>query len=297
MSLPPLTLPQHDASLNASGDHAAHLQARIGNKLFTTFHSLDSRLFSRRPLKVLFSERPEWRIPLMAGFAKTHHEIHFGELSPEKFGDFDLVVPLTMRDLRFLDTVRQLVPQSGIPIPETRSIRFCDDKILFNETLSKNGYADLIPAMGGRLDYPYILKRRTDEWGANSRIIFDESQYEAHAKEIGDPDYFTQRFVNGRHEYATHILFKDCRIVCSLNIRYTFPTDTPIKGRDQSLYTAVCGCPYLETFASILKFIGFEGLCCVNYKVADGRPYLLEINPRFGGSLSPYFFRFLRHIS
>jgi predicted ATP-grasp superfamily ATP-dependent carboligase len=34
----------------------------------------------------------------------------------------------------------------------------------------------------------------------------------------------------------------------------------------------------------------------VNYKVVRGLPYILEINPRFGGSLTPYFFSFIRHL-
>jgi len=31
--------------------------------------------------------------------------------------------------------------------------------------------------------------------------------------------------------------------------------------------------------------------------VMRGRPYILEINPRFGGTLGPYFFSFIRHLN
>ena len=34
--------------------------------------------------------------------------------------------------------------------------------------------------------------------------------------------------------------------------------------------------------------------CCIHYKGAKVRLFLLEINPRFGGSLAPYFFSFVR---
>ena len=42
--------------------------------------------------------------------------------------------------------------------------------------------------------------------------------------------------------------------------------------------------------------VGFEGLCCVNYKYRDGIPKILEINPRMGGSLARFFFSFLRRL-
>ena len=31
--------------------------------------------------------------------------------------------------------------------------------------------------------------------------------------------------------------------------------------------------------------LGYEGTCCFNYKLVDGAPVILELNPRFGGSL------------
>lgn len=54
--------------------------------------------------------------------------------------------------------------------------------------------------------------------------------------------------------------------------------------------------PFLLLWDRLLDTLGFEGLCCINYKLNNGRPLLLEINPRFGGSLGEYFFAFLRHL-
>jgi predicted ATP-grasp superfamily ATP-dependent carboligase len=56
-------------------------------------------------------------------------------------------------------------------------------------------------------------------------------------------------------------------------------------------------CSYIDIFSDLLNAIGFEGLCCIDYKVKNGIPYIFEINPRFGGSLSFYFFSFLRHLN
>jgi len=42
-------------------------------------------------------------------------------------------------------------------------------------------------------------------------------------------------------------------------------------------------------FASMLATIGFEGLCCVNYKLERGVPRVFEINPRMGWNLCAHF--------
>jgi len=117
-----------------------------------------------------------------------------------------------------------------------------------------------------------------------------------HRDRITDPGYFCQELVSGPSEFATHILFVGRRIVKALNIKYEFESATPIKEQDADCLKVVHRCPHLDLFARMLRAIQFEGLCCVNYKVAQGRPMLLEINPRFGGSLAPYFFSFVRHL-
>ena len=111
----------------------------------------------------------------------------------------------------------------------------------------------------------------------------------------GIPIISVRKLCRGRSEFATHILFVEGRIVRALNIEYQFSSEMPIKGQEKEQIKVVHRCQYLDLFASMLRTIQFEGLCCVNYKVANGQPYLLEINPRFGGSLAPYFFSFIRH--
>jgi predicted ATP-grasp superfamily ATP-dependent carboligase len=114
---------------------------------------------------------------------------------------------------------------------------------------------------------------------------------------LDSPEFFSQQFVLGEYEYATHILFKDRKIVHSINIEYKFDTRMPIKGKDQFIdRNDGCECPYLDLFATILESINFNGLCCVNYKISDNQPLIIEINPRFGGSLCLHFYSFLRHL-
>ncbi len=152
----------------------------------------------------------------------------------------------------------------------------------------------LVPVMGDALPYPHVFKKRIDAWGMHSHVVQDRSQALHLLRGVDGNNYFRQEFVPGRLEYATHALFRDGVIVHSLSIAYRFDTDLFIRGkRCEALDRAVVPCAHLPTFAAILRAIGFEGLCCFNYKLLDGQPRLFEINPRFGASLSEHFMAFL----
>jgi hypothetical protein len=277
-------------------DSVTLLNARIRSAAFVAYEVLQSQRNSQQRLKILFSPKPEWESDLRKAFRRTHHTIAFGELSAESIVDCQLVVPLAIRDLTRVCGLRNLIPDNPIPIPSMECITLCDDKYLFNQSLAVNGFERFLPRMGGNQRYPYILKKRIDEWGEHSYILSDAREEESFSSALSDPEYFSQEFVAGRREYATHIVFRHRQIVCSLSIEYFFGTDLPVKGRDKPNIVRPCRCPYLKLFSSVLASIDFEGLCCINYKVQENRPLILEINPRFGGSLRPYFFSFVRHL-
>ena len=141
--------------------------------------------------------------------------------------------------------------------------------------------------------YPYILKKRIDEWGANSHIVHCAAQEALYADKLVAADYFRQEYIQGKTEYTSHILFKQGRVVCSTTLEFMFENAIFIKGREPDCGRTVCECTYLELFGRILASIGFEGLCCFNYKVLDKQPMIFEINPRFGASLGPLFASFI----
>jgi len=256
-----------------------------------------ARVSGGRRLRILFSRKPDWESMIAYGFRYTPHSITFGDVHTADLAGYDLVVPLTVCDLKYMDSVRHIIPHNPIPIPSLESLELCDDKQLFNRKLIDNGFAGVVPRIGVPLAYPYILKKRIDDYGTHSYIIPDARKEEALASVLTDPDYFTQQFIPGPNEFATHIISKAGRIVSSINIRYTFHKADPIKGKDKVEFIQLCGCPHLDLFTDILSLIGFEGLCCFNYKELNGRPYILEINPRFGSSLSRFFFAFTRRLT
>src|SRR5262249_30356161 len=211
------------------------LEMRLYDRLFIPRLVLRDRLFRRRQRTILFSLTPDWEVSIRAGFDHTHHEIAFRKFSPEVIQAYDLVVPLTIDDLKYLNGVRDLIAGNPLPIPSLESIELCDDKYRFNQMLQDKGFGAFIPQMGGRLAFPYVVKKRIDSYGKSCRIIHDAGEEAACAGILADPEYFTQQLVAGTNEYATHILFKDRRIRCWINVEYIFGTATPIKGKDKDL--------------------------------------------------------------
>jgi hypothetical protein len=234
---------------------------------------------------------------IRSGFESRQHELAFGEFTPENLRQHDLIIPLSLSHVRQLDTMRDAIGDNPFPIPSLESIAICDDKLQLNRALIAAGLSSSIPRLGLFQAYPYILKKRIDEWGLNSQIVFAAADEASLADKLADANYFRQEYIHGRIEYTAHVLFKRGRIAHSMTVEFVFESDVFIKGhavaeRGRSL----CDCPYLELFGRILALIGFEGLCCFNYKVCNGQPLIFEINPRFGGSLAPLFAKFISHL-
>jgi predicted ATP-grasp superfamily ATP-dependent carboligase len=271
--------------------------ARRRNQLYLKKEKLWALLFSRNAKKVLFSGNPDWIDKIKDGFQHLPHQVEFGSITEDSFRRYDIVVPLSIPALS--EARRHALPEkNALPLPTADSVRLCDDKYEFNQALVQAGFGQYIPRMvrGLALTPPYILKKSIGWFGTGCYIIRNRDDEEAQLARITDPEYFCQEFISGSTEFATHILFVGGKVVKALNIKYRFPIDTPIKGQDAVHLMVICRCPYLSLFARVLRTIQFEGLCCVNYKVVKGKPFLLEINPRFGGSLAPYFSSFVRHL-
>jgi len=258
---------------------------------------LSSHVFHPWKMRILFSSQDDWEPRIRKSFRYTRHELAFADITAESVAGRDLVVPLSIRDILYLDEIRPLVAGNPLPVPSRESVLLCDDKHLFNSTLNESRFGGLIPRMGDGLRYPYILKKKVDAWGENSHIVRDGEQERALRGLLESPEYYRQELVRGDREYATHFLHARGKCAHSITIEYVFDKEIYIKGKDTVLdQRKKSGCLFTELFSDILEFIGFEGLCCFNYKIVDGRPLLIEINPRFGGSLCSFFYPFLEYL-
>lgn len=269
----------------------------MGAGAFFARETLASAFGTQRGLDILFSVPEErWQRKLSQGFAGTRHRVTFADLGAVDVAQYDLVVPLLLEHVRWVRERGVELPGNLIPIPTLDAIELCDDKRAFNDRLSELGFGGMVPAMGSGLRFPYVVKKRRDHGSNHVRLVRDAADASSSAHLTDDPDYFCQAYVRGAREYATHAIVRDGRIQCSLTVEYAYPTDTPIKLVDAVDYHRLCRCPYLDDFETVLRAIGFEGLCCINYKVDEGGVRLLEVNPRLGGSLLRFFFVFVRQL-
>jgi hypothetical protein len=278
-------------------DTIKKINARINRTAFILNANRKAILSPKPGIKILFSRRDEWEKNIRGGFALSPHKLIFKELADQNISEYDLVVPLTVADIRYLNEQRAAINGNQIPIPTLESVDICEDKLLFDQKLRENGFGNYLPKIDRGLPYPYILKKRVAE---NSDFCFIISDLDAETKYkhlIESPEYFCQQIIVGSTEFATHLILKAGEIKSSLTIKYAFDGANAIKGKSHEVYRKTAGCPYLALFAEILKSINFEGLCCFNYKIVDGKPLIFEVNPRFGGSLCTFFFAFVNAIN
>ena len=270
--------------------------AQVIKNIFIIKEILLDKLFFKRNFKILFSEKKDFEKGIKNGFLHTQHELQFSSLRNSYIQKYDLIVPLTIEDSLYLNDMPHLIDKNPIPIPSKESILLCDNKYLFSKKLIEGGFKSFIPIIGDMHEYPYVFKKKIDEWGRSTHVIKDIEDEKKHEDILGSTEYFKQQLILGHREYATHIIIKNRKIINALNIEYLFESEMPIKGKDIPIYKKISHCPYIDIFKSILIYINYEGLCCFNYKAVNGRPLIMEINPRFGGSLTPFFFSFMRYI-
>ena len=232
------------------------------------------------------------------GFRFSPHAVRFEEFNPETLAACDLAVPLTLEDTLFVSENLHLLRGNQVLIPQTPPIHLCNNKYRLNEHLLRCGFGKYVPRISGNFGFPYLLKKKIDNWGMHSHLVLDPEQEAELLTSIDGEDYFKQELVPGAEEYATHLIVRDGRVLASLTIKHSFRRDAFVFGLQglRPEFRTVSACAHVGLFADMLNSIGFSGLCCVDYKIREGIPAIFEINPRFGASLAPFFFSFLRHL-
>jgi len=243
--------------------------------------------------RLLFSVRPPWERMVRSSFSDFPGvKIDFATLTEEIVERADLVVPLEFSDLQWLADRPDLVRNKPIPVPSRKLVELCHDKPAFNAAVIDLGFSDLIPSMEWPLDYPYIVKPSRGENSNSTFVIRSPSDEVKHAALLADSASFRQEMLAGPVEYATHMAIRKGKMLAELTIEYRFDDQLPVKGSDRYIRRAI-SCPDSELLANVLRALGYEGLCCFNYKMISNKIKLIELNPRFGGSLAPHFKNFL----
>ena len=113
-----------------------------------------------------------WSNDILQTVDPAYFNCQFGDLNSVNFNDFDCIVPLALRDYDALDN-NQILSGKRFWAPKSQIVNICDDKLVLNRLLLGGDYAELVPSLREKNSgqFPYIAKRRQDQWGVNSFII------------------------------------------------------------------------------------------------------------------------------
>jgi len=239
--------------------------------------------------KVLFSDKYGWRDAICSELSRWRYKPSFHSFDVVDLDDFDILMPQHLTDIAYLIHHYPELNGKKCFIPPMSALETCNDKALFNQFMLASGFGDLIPNVTDAPSFPYILKKRIDEFGSRSRIIHDTKEEKIFQKFIASDDYYTQEYIAGKDEFTTHILMVGGKIKFHATLQFTFAKALFVKGVGcKASNGKVVESSYIDAFESILNALHFEGLCCFNYKFLQGQMKIFEVNPRYGGSLTRF---------
>lgn len=289
-------------SLNKLVEIVKHSPLKIQSRFINNrFIIKELKLFKHekyKSFKILFSLKSDWASIISQSFKSTKVECFYENFEDADFKNFDLVIPLNIHDLMICNERRDELVNQIIPIPSAEAIHKCNQKNEFIDLLNKNGLNRFLPSINTALKFPYILKNPIGEYGKSTFIISNKQDELKFAQELLNHVFIKQELISGKYEYATHVLFKNNKIINHVTLKYTHPKSEYVQGNSVYISKTLHNTnrKHLSEMESILRLIEFEGLCCFDYKISNGQIKLFEINPRFGGSLTDYFFSMLRHL-
>lgn len=235
------------------------------------------------PPRILFGDHQTQAPAIERLIDHRRFAVRFEPFDRADFSGFDLVVPLRIDQIAPAraandDGVRRAV------LPSDALVTQCDDKLAFAEGLIALGFGEHVPELlpEGVDTYPYVRKARHGDFGDGICMVRGPGE-----DRDPPPGSFRQRAVPGEDEFVLHLLRVDGRIRYTLCYRYRMEGALTVRGRQDRPRLIEPAEPgeALPLCAAILDALAFEGTCCFNYKLEGERPMILELNPRFGGSL------------
>jgi biotin carboxylase len=175
-------------------------------------------------------------------------------------------------------------------VPPAAVVEMLRNKASFALHVKAHQLNELTPSIYERIEdvrYPFVLKRADLNGSKGVRLVHSRAEYEQLCNQepwLGHP-CLLQEFIPGCVEHTMNAFFHNGRIIWSGAFSFVFSEE----GIKPVGYPAVRHEPTpqeLGAVESILRPLEYRGPVNIDYKIRpDGRPAILEINPRFGGSL------------
>jgi predicted ATP-grasp superfamily ATP-dependent carboligase len=216
----------------------------------------------------------------------------------------DLWLPVTDASLTVVDGTREALGDVVLPFPPSDVLALAWDKARLLDAGRAAGVpcppthapedVDAVRALAGRLEYPVVLKPRHSRWLAAGALVQGQvSLVESAAALPGAwleahgtvPRPLIQQRIPG-HGLGIFVLADHGRIIARFahrRLREKPPTGGVSVLRESIAVPDVLRAPA----ARLVESLAWHGVCMIEFRVdaRDGTPYLMEINPRFWGSL------------
>jgi predicted ATP-grasp superfamily ATP-dependent carboligase len=244
----------------------------------------------RKLTKIAFGRNGDWE-----GLVGSSIDPALYAFSCVNFDQFDLrtadyAVPLQVHDAVALRRQHGEEHEKYL-IPDASVTALCADKLTFNRTILAGGFARMIPPIYDttKRDFPYVLKKRESYAGEGVFAVRNAEDERRYADYLNHDDFFCQAYVPGQTEYATHMLLVDGEVLYHSTNEYDMSDEFLVKGSARQPVREMLGTDMagrvIGEMTDLLRSIGFNGACCLDYKIMEGGIQLMEVNPRVGFSL------------
>jgi len=203
----------------------------------------------------------------------------------------DLIVPCIEQDVAYLARAvcSATAPPCAIALNAPDLIALSGDKIAFDAFLQQTGDPARIPSAtsGGfftlarDLGVPFLMKPRHGYAGKGIARIKTKDDFAPFAHRLGQ-DYLAQKIVgDDDSEYTVSAFCISGKVVAVIAMqRHLSPEGATARAR------TVDATPFLPTLHRLSQALAAEGPTNFQFRVEQGIPYLLEINPRISSATS-----------
>ena len=273
------------------------------------------RSLGRRDIDVYCGEEARFAPCFFSRYCRDHFQYPSPSREPSAFVDFMVekvkelapegdepyvLIPVHKETFILAEHRQRLEPYVRLPVTTIENIRLTDDKGRLAELAEQQGiriprtwqFHDIgdLYREAPDLPMPIFLKVRKAAAGVGLRKVKSPEELVSSFREFVDgyglePDQYplVQEFVPG-DDYCVTALFDQGRCVASMtyrNIR-SFPRGTGAGALRETVRQPEAE----QATVKLLSPLRWHGIAQVDFRVAeDGRPYLIEVNPRFFGGL------------
>lgn len=237
----------------------------------------------------------------------AYDQCRFGEAHLDEFlgflsrSSYDAILPIGARSVQFIARhIDQVKPHAAIPLPDADTIELCMDKSRMGEFAARHGIAvakqwqlrtqEDIDRVREEANFPIVIKKR-HELDRRSVLYVDapsrlDTALSAWNTQKGVAQYapIAQEFVAGQGcgFFALYQNGKLKRAFMHHRVR-----EVPAAGGASCCAESIFEQDILDQGRCLLNALDWHGVAMVEFKRCDktGQLYLMEINPKFWGSL------------